>query len=255
MDYASVRKDEIKLTFTNGVAETEIISGALPNVKSYRGVIKAGATLAPEVRPRVLSTYIIQEGRGYIVASQRVHEINELSFFFASLDEPFTMTAFTDLTYTKFDLTLSDYDMKRYDESHVALPLFRKESDCLIYTQNVKKTETGTLQRSVVVGKQMIRVIVGSNHAEAGSGFYEIGHAAVAQWNVCHSNCNFIMDVDGHQFEQKAGDVCYIKAGLPHGSIIPEGGHLDYVYYELYVQEEGFLRVFPEGPFAEGETR
>ena len=51
MDYANVRKDDIKLTFTNGVAETEIIAGALPNVKSYRGVIKAGATLAPEVRP------------------------------------------------------------------------------------------------------------------------------------------------------------------------------------------------------------
>jgi hypothetical protein len=249
MDYKNIKSEDIKLDFVNGVAETEIIEGALPNVKSYRGVIKAGATLAPKVQPRVLSSYIIQDGRGYIVASQNVNKIEELSFFFASLDEPFTMTAFTDLTYTKFDLYLSDYDMERYDQSHLVLPLFRKESDCLIYTQNVKLKENSTCQRAVVVGKQMIRVIMGSNHAEPGSGFYEIGHSAVAQYNICHGKCNFIMEVDGHKFQQKAGDVCYIKAGLPHGSEVPEDGHLDYVYYELYVQERDFLKVFPEGPF------
>lgn len=249
MDYAYVKKEDIELSFVNGVAETEVISGALPNVKTYRGVLKAGSTLAPEVHPRVLSSYIIQDGRGFIATSQQVNEIKELSFFFASLDEAFTMTAFTDITYTKFDLTLSDYDMKLYDQTHLALPLFRKESDCLVYTQNVKKTENGTLQRTVVAGKQMIRIVMGSNHAEAGSGFFEYGHAAVAQYNICHGNCNFIMEVDGHQFPQKAGDLCYVKAGLPHGSIVPEGGHLDYVYYELYVQEEGFLKVYPEGPF------
>ncbi len=251
MDYANVRSEDIDLTFVNGVAETEILSGALPNVKTYRGAIKAGATLSANANPRILSSYIIQDGNGYIVASKKVHEITELSFFFASLEEPFTMTAFTDITYTKFDLYLSDYDLQRYDESHLVLPLFRKESDCLVYTQNVKLTENDTEQRSVVVGKQMIRIVMGSNHAEAGSGFYEIGHAAVAQYNICHGRCNFTMEVDGHKFHQKAGDVCYIKAGLPHGSQVPADGHLDYVYYELYVQEKDFLKVFPEGPFPE----
>lgn len=251
VEYANVRKEDIPLNFINGVAQTEILSGCLPNVKTYRGVIKAGASLTMQNNPRILSSYILQEGRGFVETSEHVYEINELSFFFASLEEPVTFKAFAgdDLVFTRFDLTLSDYDLQRYDMSHLVLPLFRKESDCLIYTQNVKKTKTGTVQRSVTVGKQMIRIVMGSNHAPEGSGFYEIGHAAVAQYNICHSNCDFIMEVNGHKFEQKAGDVCYIQAGLPHGSTVGKGQHLDYVYYELYVQEKDFLKVFPEGPF------
>ena len=252
MDYGYVRKVDIKLNFVNGSAETELLEGALPFIRSYRGVLQKGHSITPEVRSRVLSTYIITAGKGMIITETRAYNIEELSFFFASLEEPFTMKAVTDLEYTKFDLTLSDYDMKKYDESHLVLPLFRKESDCLVYTQNVKKSND-TLQRTVVQGHQMIRVVVGSNHAGENSGFFEIGHNAVAQYNICHSQCDFTMEVDGHRFPQKAGDVCYIKAGLPHGSIVGPGQRLDYVYYEVYVQPENFLISYPEGPFAPEE--
>lgn len=250
MEYGYVKKEDIELKFDNGLAETELLSGALPNVHCFRGVLKEGHFLHAKPNTRILSTYIITSGTGFIITEKRAYNIDELSFFFASLDEPFSMKAVTELEYTKFDLSLSDYDMQCYDKSHLVLPLFRKESECLVYTQNVRKQDN-TLQRSVVQGHQMIRLVLGSNHAPAGSGFYEIGHNAVAQYNICHSNCNFIMDVDGHQFEQKAGDVCYIKAGLPHGSIIPEGGHLNYVYYEVFVQEKDFNVSFPVGPFEE----
>ena len=253
MDYAYVRKEDIKLNFVNGSAETEVIEGALPFIHSYRGVLQQGHSITPEVRSRVLSTYIITAGTGMIITEKKAYNIEELSFFFASLDEPFTMKAVTDIEYTKFALTLSDYDMKCYDQTHLVLPLFRKESDCLVYTQNVKKSND-TLQRSVVIGHQMVRVIVGSNHAGENSGFYEIGHNCVAQYNICHSKCDFTMEVDGHQFPQKAGDLCYIKAGLPHGSIVGPGQRLDYVYYEVYVKPEKFLVTYPEGPFPKEEN-
>ena len=240
MDYAYVRKEDIKLNFVNGSAETEVIEGALPFIHSYRGVLQQGHSITPEVRSRVLSTYIITAGTGMIITEKKAYNIEELSFFFASLDEPFTMKAVTDIEYTKFDLTLSDYDMKCYDQTHLVLPLFRKESDCLVYT--------------VVIGHQMVRVIVGSNHAGENSGFYEIGHNCVAQYNICHSKCDFTMEVDGHQFPQKAGDLCYIKAGLPHGSIVGPGQRLDYVYYEVYVKPEKFLVTYPEGPFPKEEN-
>ena len=239
MDYAYVRKEDIKLNFINGSAETEVIEGALPFIHSYRGVLQQGHSITPEVRSRVLSTYIITAGTGMIITEKKAYNIEELSFFFASLDEPFTMKAVTDIEYTKFDLTLSDYDMKCYDQTHLVLPLFRKESDCLVYTQNVKKSND-TLQRSVVIGHQMVR--------------YEIGHNCVAQYNICHSKCDFTMEVDGHQFPQKAGDLCYIKAGLPHGSIVGPGQRLDYVYYEVYVKPEKFLVTYPEGPFPKEEN-
>lgn len=248
MDYGYVKREDIALDLVNGFAETELLAGSLPNVRCYRGVLKAKSSVEIPARSRVLSTYIITSGTGMIITETKAYNIEELSFFFGSLEEPSIMKAVTDIEYTKFDLTLSDYDMERYEASHLVLPLFRKESDCLEYTQNVKKTPD-TLQRSVVQGKQMIRVIVGSNHAPEKSGFYEIGHNAVAQYNVCHGDCDIIMDVDGHTFEQKAGDVCYIKAGLPHGSTVPEGKKLEYVYYEVFVQERDFLVSYPEGPF------
>ena len=188
-----------------------------------------------------------------VVTKEKAYNIEELSFFFPSREESFTMIATSDIEYTKFDLILSDYDLKCYDESHLVTPLFRKESDCLVYTQNVKKSDD-TLQRIVVWGHQMIRVIVGSNHAGENSGFYEIGHNCVAQYNICHSKCDFTMEVDGHQFPQKAGDLCYIKAGLPHGSIVGPGQRLDYVYYEVYVKPEKFLVTYPEGPFPKEEN-
>lgn len=249
MDYGYVKKSDIKLNFVDGLAETELLSGALPFVKCYRGVLQEGKTMVQKPKERTLSTYIITSGIGYIVTENRAYNIDELSFFFQSLDEPsFLMKAVTEIEYTKFDLSLSDYDMQEYGKTHLQLPLFRKESECLIYNQNVKKADN-VCQRTVVQGHQMIRIVVGSNHTGENSGFYEIGHNAVAQYNVCHSNCDIIMDVDGHQFEQKAGDVCYIKAGLPHGSIVGPGKRLDYVYYEVYVQPEKFLVSFPEGPF------
>ena len=66
MDYAYVRKEDIKLNFVNGSAETEVIEGALPFIHSYRGVLQQGHSITPEVRSRVLSTYIITAGTGMI---------------------------------------------------------------------------------------------------------------------------------------------------------------------------------------------
>ena len=248
MDYGVVKGNEVKYNFVNGSAETEVLQGALDFVKSYKGILKEESNLTPEVRNRVLTTYIFTSGKGYILTKKKAYNIEELSFFFTSLTEPYTIHAVTDLEYTKFDLFLTDYDMQRYSMSHLVLPLFRKESECLVYTQDVKKNDDN-IQYAVVQGKQMIRLVVGSNHAEENSGFYEIGHSAVAQYNICHSKCDFTMEVNGVQFEQKAGDMCYIKAGLPHGSIIPPGHRLDYVYYEVFVKPERFIVMYPEGPF------
>jgi len=248
MDYGVVKKDEVKYSFVNGCAETEVLSGALDFIKSYKGIIKEGSNLEGKSRDRVISTYIFTSGKGYVLTKKKAYNIEELSFFFTSMTEDYVIHAVTDLEYTKFDLFLSDYDVENYKASHLVLPLFRKESDCLIYTQDVKKNDDN-VQYTVVQGRQMVRLVVGSNHAEEDSGFYEIGHNAVAQYNVCHSKCDFTMEVNGIQFEQKAGDMCYIKAGLPHGSIIPKGHHLDYVYYEVFVKPEGFMKSFPEGPF------
>ena len=250
MDYGYVSRDDIKLNFVNGAAETEILEGALPFIHSYRGVIQQGHSITVDPHERIQPTYIITEGTGMVVTKEKAYNIEELSFFFPSREESFTMIATSDIEYTKFDLILSDYDLKCYDESHLVTPLFRKESDCLVYTQNVKKSND-TLQRSVVIGHQMVRVIVGSNHAGENSGFYEIGHNCVAQYNICHSKCDFTMDVDGHLFPERPGDVCYIKAGLPHGSIVGPGQRLDYVYFEVYVKPENFMVDYPEGPFPE----
>jgi len=242
-----VKKEDIKLSFKNGVAETEVLPGMWPSVHSFRGQMKAGATFTREKRPRVLTTYFITSGRGYILTSEMAYNIKEVSYFFTSLEEDFTMHAVTDLEYTKFDLTLSDIDMKYYNMNHLHLPLFRSESDLLRYDQNV---EIGTtVQKSVVSGKQMVRIIVGSNYAAGGSGFYEIGHNAVAQWNVYHGENDIDFTVNGKTVRQQAGDVAYVKAGLPHGSKARDGKCLQYIYYELYVQEEGFWKVYPEGPF------
>ena len=65
MDYAYVRKEDIKLNFVNGSAETEVIEGALPFIHSYRGVLQQGHSITPEVRSRVLSTYIITDMDGH----------------------------------------------------------------------------------------------------------------------------------------------------------------------------------------------
>ena len=222
MDYGVVKKDEVKYSFINGCAETEVLSGALDFIKSYKGIIKEGSNLEGKSRDRVISTYIFTSGKGYVLTKKKAYNIEELSFFFTSMTEDYVIHAVTDLEYTKFDLFLSDYDVEKNDDN---------------------------VQYTVVQGRQMVRLVVGSNHAEENSGFYEIGHNAVAQYNVCHSKCDFTMEVNGIQFEQKAGDMCYIKAGLPHGSIIPKGHHLDYVYYEVFVKPEGFMKSFPEGPF------
>ena len=242
-----VKKEDINLVFHDGAAETEVLEGMYPGVHSYRGQIHAGVEIAFKAHARVLPVYFITSGRGYITTSQKAYNIEEVSYFFASLEEDFVIHAATDLEYTKFTVDLTDVDMVNYGKSHLMLPLFRKESDLLVYAQNVEIGKT--LQKSVVVGKQMIRVIVGSNYADENSGFYEIGHNAVAQWNVCHGGCDIQMTVNGQEIRQQAGDLSYIEAGLPHGSIANPGKCLQYIYFELYVKPEGFLKTFPEGPF------
>lgn len=241
-------KDDIKLDFVNGWAETPVLTKTgLPNVKVYRGELKAGASFNGKHNARVLTTYIITSGTGYIITPQKAYNIKEISYFFNSLEDDYTFHAVTDLVYTKFDLILSDYDLMRYNMNNLALPLFRQESELLQYKQNVEIGKT--VQKSVVVGKQMIRLVIGSNWADDASGFYEIGHNAVAQYNVCHGGCDMDFTVDGVTIRHQAGDLSYVKAGLPHGSVARKGKCVQYIYYEVYVQEKDFLKVFPEGPF------
>ncbi|MGP1508600.1 MAG: hypothetical protein ACTTJW_06980 [Sphaerochaeta sp.] len=246
-----VKKEDIELHFKEGVAETEVLKGMYPTVRCFRGEMKPYSELFVEPNGKIITTYLFTSGTGYILTKKKAYNIEEVSYFFANPEEEYTIICCAEsLVYTKFELTLIQADlenMSAYAASHLVLPLFRKESDLLVYDQNVKIGKT--LQKSVVAGKQMIRIIVGSNWADEDCGFYEIGHNAVAQWNVCHGNCDIDMTVNGETINQKSGDLSYIEAGLPHGSIARKGKCLQYIYYEVYVQEKGFLKTLPEGPF------
>jgi len=240
----SVSKDDIKLEFRDGFAETRILSEVYPQVQVYRGVLKAGCNAKPTVYDKAHHIFSFTSGTGYITTKDKAYNITELSFFIANLGETFEIHASTDLVYTKFVVELTDHDMEVYNTFHIVLPYFLPISEAQEYWQSCKTP--GTRSWTVLATKRLNRCLMGVVESDRAGGTFEKGHPAVAQWNVILDDAKMTLDVEGECVEQNGGDVSYVKAGLDHCLSCDETGKTHYIWFEHYVQEKDYIVTYPQ---------
>ena len=238
MSIDHVRSEDIVLNFKDGFAETEMLPGVCSDVRSYRCVLKAGYTVTPKTYSRAHQVLCLTSGEGYITTPKRAYNITELSFFIANFEEGFTIHAATDLTYTKFVVDLTDHDMEEYQKGHVILPFFRKWTDGIEYYQDCKSEQVRSW--NILVGGQLNRLLFGIVRSREG-GTVEKGHPAVAQWNVILEDSDLILTINDESLDQKSGDFSYVPAGPDHSLVAKPGKHLNYIWFEHYVQEIDYI--------------
>ena len=216
MDYAYVRKEDIKLNFVNGSAETEVIEGALPFIHSYRGVLQQGHSITPEVRSRVLSTYIITAGTGMIITEKKAYNIEGVCFFVPDFDhDKYTIHAAEDMEYMMVVVDMVESDLAAYEDTHAILPTFKRLEDCEEYTQSCKGPHTHSW--SVIHKGNLARVLIGVVKAEgANEGTFEKGHPSVDQWNYSLPGADFELTVGDETIHQGEGEWSYVTTGVDH---------------------------------------
>lgn len=238
MAIAYVSKEALSFSFKNGFAQTEMLPGEYPGVRTYRSVLKAGHAVSPKTYSRSHQVLCFTDGEGYITTPSRAHEIVGLSFFIANFDEEFSIRAATDLVFTAFIVDQTDHDMEVYKEGHVVLPFFRLASEGIEYFQSCKSEETRSW--SLLVGGQLNRILFGFVRSLEG-GTIEKGHPTVAQWNVIMEDSDLTLTIGGESVNQRSGDFSYVPAGLDHSLVAKPGKHLNYIWFEHYVQEIDYI--------------
>lgn len=239
IDY--ILKENIKLEFKDGFAQREMLAGTYDGgVSAFRCNLKAGAVINPEIDPDMLQVLCLTDGKGAVITPLRAFAIDEVSFFVADPESTFAIHAATDMEYTMFVVKQTAHDKKRYDEFHLTVPFFTPLSNCVEYNQSCKSPNSKSW--SVIPTKRLCRILMGVMEAWGDSeGSVEVGHPAVAQWNVPYGDTDMILTVDGESIEQKAGDFSYVKAGRDHSLLTKPGKSLHYVWFEHYVQEVDYL--------------
>lgn len=233
MAIANVRKEDIKLEFVDGYAQTEMIPGTFPFVKSYRCALKAGSSVAPAVYPQAQQIICFTSGEGYVATPKKAFSIDELSFYVARLGEPFTVHAATDMEYTTFIVEMHAREMAQYNHSRLVTPFFRKLSEADEYWQDCK-TE-GTRSWQILVGRHAYPCIMGVVKNPTGGGTIEKGHPSVAQWNIVLEGSVLDLTVENETIEQKAGDFSFVPAGPDHSLVAKPGNKLAYIWFEYMV--------------------
>lgn len=231
------RADEIEKNYAeNGFAMAELLAGSHNgSIHNYKGFLKAGAEIAPELIPDKIVIYMFGKGSGYVADLNGVHSIEEaVSFYFPDFDKnPYRIHAFEDMEFVKSVVDMEDYDWEDYHSSHIRLPYFVPLSKCVRYDQDCKGPHTTSWH--VLSPKQLGHVIMGVVRA-VGEGTDEKGHPAVHQWNYCLGNADFDITVDGETTHTSAGDWSFIPAGPDHSLIAQPGKEVFYVWYEQFTR-------------------
>lgn len=222
-----------------GFAITELLADSHDgSVRNYKGFLKAGSEIKPELSKDKVVIYMFGKGSGYVADCDKVHNIEEkVSFYFPNFDQnPYRIHAFEDMEFVKSVVTMDDYDWDDYQHSHIRLPYFRSLSQCVRYDQDCKGPNTTSWH--VLNPKQLGHVIIGVVRA-VGEGTDEKGHPAVHQWNYCLGNADFELTVDGESTQTKSGDWSFIPAGPDHRLMAKSGQEVFYVWYEQYSRGAG----------------
>lgn len=233
-----ISQTDMDLTFEDGFAETELLPGVYPYVKTYRGVIKAGTTLkTPEKYEKKLCVYCLTDGRGYIATPNNAYPIEELSFYIANFEEDYFIRATSDdLVYTKFVIDMCTSDWKKYNRSHLTLPYYCPISKSREYTQDCKTP--GTRSFNIVYLGQLARILFGVVKGFDCGGTIEKGHPSVAQWNVILDNTELTLTVqDEGSVIEKGGDFSFVPAGPDHSLVANKGKAMNYIWFEHLTDE------------------
>ena len=251
------RAEEIKADYNeHGFALTELLEGSHDgSIHNYKGFLKAGAEIVPELYKDKVVIYMFGKGKGYVADQNGVNSIEEeISFYFPAFDKnPYRIHAFEDMEFIKSIVTMDDYDWEDYSKSHVRLPYFRPLSKCPRYDQDCKGPHTTSWH--VLNPKQLGHVILGVVRA-VGEGTDEKGHPTVAQWNYSIDNAEFELSVD-HQEPviQRGGDFSFVPAGPDHSLIARPGKEVFYVWYEHYTRERDFMVTLAKGDKLEDKLK
>ena len=106
------RAEEIKADYNeHGFALTELLEGSHDgSIHNYKGFLKAGAEIVPELYKDKVVIYMFGKGKGYVADQNGVNSIEEeISFYFPAFDKnPYRIHAFEDMEFIKSIVTMDD---------------------------------------------------------------------------------------------------------------------------------------------------
>ena len=231
-----VRKEDISLEFHNGYAQTEVLKGVYPLVRTYKCVLQKGCVVEPERFSDKLQIFSFVKGTGYICGEKEAYNIKELSFYIPDFDrEKFTIYAAQEMEIALWVVDMLESDKIAYEDTHMVLPSFKEFSKCEPYDQSCKGPHTKSW--TVIADGNLARVLMGVVKAE-GEGTKERGHGEVAQWNYCLPGSDFHFTVENETVEHYEGEFSYVTAGLDHSLVAAPGKIVFYIWFEHWVKEK-----------------
>ena len=232
-----------------GVERIELLPGTHDEVKAFKIYMKAGSVITPELYKDSSVFYVfghVHGGVGILKDEHKIYNLDTVCFYAPNYEhEAYSITAVTDFEFVQVIAHMDSHDWERAADTQLALPFFRRESECDRYDQDCKTP--GTISRTVLFGEfdRLGRLTCGICEAENCAGTIEKGHPEVHQWDYALEGADYWMNVGSgdpeniEHYDRVEGDWDFIPAGPDHTLYAEMGHKVQYCWVEFNTHKRG----------------
>jgi mannose-6-phosphate isomerase-like protein (cupin superfamily) len=235
MSVISVAKTKkMKMEYANGYARADITLPTHPDVSTFKCAMKAGTKFEPKLYKDKSQLFIFSKGTGYIGTPTRAFNITEVALFVPFFDnEKVFFQAGTDLEYVEIIVNLGKAEMDRLNYARFTLPRFKLMSECDTYFECFKGKDV--ISRTLIQFRRLARVSMGFVKGPGPDHVGEHSHEDLMQWYYLLDGAKFIYTAGGESVECEEGDWIGIPKQTPHAIDAPQGGCINYIWFEINV--------------------
>ena len=126
-----------------GVERIELLPGTHDEVKAFKIYMKAGSVITPELYKDSSVFYVfghVHGGVGILKDEHKIYNLDTVCFYAPNYEhEAYSITAVTDFEFVQVIAHMDSHDWERAADTQLALPFFRRESECDRYDQDQER--------------------------------------------------------------------------------------------------------------------
>lgn len=233
-----IKKEDVKFDFTDGYAETEILSDTCPGIRICKCCLKSGNTIEIETyaeKDRMQLLFFTSRS-GIIRSDKKIYSIDDQAVFIPDFDrEKVVVTAAEkDLCFIRITGPMTEIDHRQMENCQYILPRFVRLKESIEYTERfTQESGSKVVSHSIIAGRHLGRYTMGWNIGAGPDFIGQHTHPTLEQWYFMIDGSSFTYVAGGNKIPVNEGDVSFTPHGTSHGSECGENGFINYVWFEL----------------------
>lgn len=233
-----VKESEVKFNYTNGYAETELLTDTCPGIRICKCRLQAGEKKELEVfgEDEKMQLLFFTTKSGIVKSDNTIYAIDDQAVFIPDFDRQKVVLIAGDeeMQFIRITGPMTEVDHRQMKNCQYALPRFVRLRESIEYTERfTQESGSKVVSHSIVAGRHLGRYTMGWNIGAGPDFIGQHTHPTLEQWYFMIDGSEFNYLAGGNVIPVKEGDVSFTPHGTSHGSECAEDGFINYVWFEL----------------------